>query len=160
MKRTHPTTLVALGLVGIVVGYLIELAAAAAGAAVFVPSISLPVTLVIVAALVVALALPIHRAVTGKSRRRVDPFRAMRTAVLAKACALAGAVLTGYGGGVLLYLISRSVLPASTSIWAAVAAAGGAVILLVAGLVAEFFCTLPPDDDPEDHAEEAGHAGA
>lgn len=150
MTRTHATTVIALGLLGVVVGYLLELAAAASGAAVFVPPLSLPITLVAIAGFVVILAVPIRRAVTGASKVRIDPFRAMRVAVLAKSSALAAAVLLGAGLGILAYLLTRSATPAVSSIWLAVAMAVGAAIMLAAGLVAEYFCTLPPGDDTEE----------
>ncbi|MGO7984345.1 hypothetical protein ACC691_41690, partial [Rhizobium johnstonii] len=62
MTRTHTTTIIALTLLGVVIGYLVELASAASGAAVFVPPISLPITLIAIAAIVVILAVPIRRA--------------------------------------------------------------------------------------------------
>lgn len=154
MKRTHASSLVAFGAVGLVLGYLGELAVVASGAAVLVPPLSLPVTLVAVGAFVVALAWPIRRAVKGTGRR-VDPFRAMRVAVLAKACSLSGALVTGLGAGLTLFLLTRTVLPAGGTVWLAVATAIGAALLLAAGLIAEHFCTLPPDEPEE---EEPAHA--
>jgi len=147
MKRTRPTPLIGLGVAGLVIGFLVELGASGAGLAVFIPPLSLPITLVAIAAIVIGFAIPIRRATHAKIRTRIDPFRAMRVAVLAKACSLSGALLTGSGIGVLVYLLSRSVLPASGAIWQAVAATAGAAILLAAGLVAEYLCTLPPEDD-------------
>lgn len=158
MKRTRPTPLIGLGVAGLVIGFLVELGAAGAGIPVFIPPLSLPITLVAIAAIVIAFAIPIRRATRAKTRVRIDPFRAMRVAVLAKACSLSGALLTGSGIGVLVYLLSRSVLPATGSIWQAVAATVGAAILLAAGLVAEYFCTLPPEDD--DTKPEGHHASA
>ena len=158
MKRTRPTPLIGLGVAGLVIGFLVELAAAGSGIAVFIPPLSLPITLVAIAVIVIAFAIPIRRATHSKTRTRIDPFRAMRVAVLAKACSLSGALLTGSGIGVLAYLLSRSVLPASGSIWLAVAATVGAAILLAAGLVAEYLCTLPPEDD--DTKPEGTHAPA
>ncbi|NEN04636.1 DUF3180 domain-containing protein [Diaminobutyricibacter tongyongensis] len=158
MKRTRPTPLIGLGVAGLVIGFLVELGAAGAGLAVFIPPLSLPITLVAIAVIVIAFAIPIRRATHSKTRTRIDPFRAMRVAVLAKACSLSGALLTGSGIGVLAYLLSRSVLPASGAIWQAVAATVGAAILLAAGLVAEYLCTLPPEDD--DTKPEGDHARA
>ncbi|MEJ3403915.1 DUF3180 domain-containing protein [Rathayibacter sp. YIM 133350] len=146
MTRTHPTTLVALGLLGVVAGYLVELGSAAAGKPIFVPPLTLAVTLIVIAAVVIALAVPIRRAVTGTSTTRIDPFRATRIAALAKASALAGGVLLGVAAGLLLYLLTRSAIGSLGPIWLVVASVIGAVVLMIAGLVAEFLCTLPPDD--------------
>jgi hypothetical protein len=149
VKRTRATSLIGLGVAGVVVGFLVELAAAGMGIAVFVPPLTLPITLVAIAVIIVAFAIPIRRAVRGRSSRRIDPFQAMRIVVFAKACSLSGALLTGAGIGILLYLLTRDVLPASNAVLLTALGTAGAIILLVAGLVAEFFCTLPPDDDDD-----------
>ena len=155
MRRTHPSTIIAFVLAGVVAGYLIDLAIVSNGSKAIVPPISLPITLAGVAALVVAFAWPIRRAVKGKATKHLDPFRAMRTAVLAKACSLSGALMLGFGLGTTLFLVTRSVVPAPATIWLAVATAVGAALLMAGGLIAEFFCTLPPDDtdtEKEEHA--------
>ncbi|WP_223692219.1 DUF3180 domain-containing protein [Leifsonia poae] len=154
MKRSRPTPLIGLGVAGAVVGFLIELGAAGSGVAVFIPPLTLPITLVVIAVIVVAFAIPIRRATHGRAGRPIDPFQAMRVVVLAKACSLAGALLTGAGVGILIYLLSRAVLPAGNAIWLSVAATVGSAVLLIAGLVAEHMCTLPPEDD-DDHPENA-----
>jgi hypothetical protein len=150
MKRTRPTSLIGLGVLGLVVGFLGEFAAAGSGLAVFVPPLTLPITLVAVAIIVVAFAIPIRRSVRGRSSRRIDPFQATRIVVLAKACGLSGALLTGAGVGILLFILTRDVLPASNAVLLTALGLAGAVVLLIAGLVAEFFCTLPPDDKDDD----------
>jgi Protein of unknown function (DUF3180) len=156
VRRTHASALIAFVVSGLVIGYLGELAIVSAGYTALVPPLSLPITLVGVGVLVVALAWPIRRAVKGSSKARIDPFRAMRIAVLAKACSGSGALVFGAGIGISLYLLTRSVVPAASTVWMAVATAIGAALLMVGGLVAEYFCTLPPPDE----AEEEGHAHA
>lgn len=150
MRRTHATTLIGLGLAGVVIGFLLETGVVAAGLPVLVPPVSLPITLIAIAAIVIILAVPIRRAVLGHSKTRIDPFHATRVAVLAKASSLAGALLTGSGIGILAYELTRPVLPAADSIWLAVVATCGAAVLLAAGLVAEHMCTLPPPSDEDD----------
>ena len=155
MKRTRAATIVAFTLGGLVVGYLVDLAVVTAGSKALVPPISLAITLVGVAVIVVALAWPIRRAVKGKATKHLDPFRAMRIAVLAKACSLSGALVLGVGLGITMFLITRSVVPPASTIWLALATAIGAGLLLAGGLVAEWCCTLPPDDtdtEKEEHA--------
>jgi hypothetical protein len=147
VKRTSATPLIALGLAGLVVGFLVELAATAWSAPIFVPPITLPLALGLIALILVGLAWPIRQATRGRATRRVDPFMAMRIALLAKACSLSGTLLLGVGLGIVAFILTRSVVPAVTSLWLAVGMALGAVILLVGGLVAEHFCTLPPGDD-------------
>lgn len=157
MKRTHASALIAFALGGLVIGYLADLATVSGGSKAIVPPISLPVTLVGVAVIVVALAWPIRRAVKGKATKHLDPFRAMRTAVLAKACSLSGALLFGFGLGITLFLLTRSVVPSAETVWLALSTAIGAGLLMAGGLIAEAFCTLPPDD-PEAEKEEHAHA--
>lgn len=157
MKRTHASTVIAFALAGVVAGYLIDLAVVTAGGNAIVPPLSLPITLAGVAVLVVAFAWPIRRAVTGKATKHLDPFRAMRTAVLAKACSMSGALVLGFGIGITLFLLTRSVVPSVGTVWLALATAIGAALLLAGGLVAEAFCTLPPDDT-EPEKEEHAHA--
>lgn len=155
MKRTRASTIIAFTLGGLVIGYLLDLAIVTAGTKALVPPISLAVTLVGVAVIVVALAWPIRRAVKGKATKHLDPFRAMRIAVLAKACSLSGALVLGVGLGITLFLVTRSVVPSASTIWLALATAIGAALLLAGGLVAEWCCTLPPDDtdtEKEEHA--------
>lgn len=149
MKRTHATPLIGLALAGAVFGYLLEMAFVASGKPVVVPPLSMPVTLVAIAAIVIVFAIPIRRAVHAKTKQHINPFTAMRIAVLSKASSLAGSLLTGGGIGILVYLLTRTVLPPNNTIWLAVALTIGAVILLVAGLIAEHLCTIPPSDSNE-----------
>jgi hypothetical protein len=153
MTRTHATPLIGLGLAGGVFGFLLEVALAAGGMPLLVPPVSLPLTLVAIAIIVVGFAIPIYRTVHGKRISRIDPFQAMRVAVLAKASSLAGAILAGAGLGVLFYILSRSVLPGRDSTTLAIAATAGAVVLLAAGLIAERLCTLPPPSDEDADAQ-------
>ncbi|QTX05567.1 DUF3180 domain-containing protein [Agromyces archimandritae] len=155
MKRTHPSTVIAFIGGGVVLGYLMDLAIVAAGRHALVPPISLPITLLIIGAVVAALAWPIRRAVTGASKRRIEPFRAMRIAVLAKACSVSGALVLGMGLGILVFLLTRTVV-STGDVWLAVGTAAGAAALTAGGLLAEWFCTLPPPEDPDQ--EEHAHA--
>lgn len=147
MKRTRPSVMIVGGIAGLVCAFLIESALTRSGRPVLVPPVTLTVTLVAIAILIVWMAWPIRRAVRGRATARVDPFRAARTAALAKACAVAGALLAGACIGVVGYLLTRTVVVAGGSLWQAVAAALGAIALLVAGLIAEHFCALPPPRD-------------
>ena len=160
MTRTRPTPLIALALAGLVVGFLVELAATAWSAPIIVPPFTLPLALVLIAGILVVLAWPIRQATRGRGARRVDPFTAMRIALLAKASSLSSALLLGFGVGIAVFILTRSVVPAVASLWLAIGMALGAVVLLVGGLVAEHFCTLPPDDDQDRDNGGANNGGA
>lgn len=153
MKRTHVTTLIALGVVGAATGALVELALVANGR----PIVSLPITLAIALAviggIVVTMAVPIRRMTRATSAPRVDPFYATRILMLAKACALTGSLVAGVGLGVLAYLLTRSVIGVG-SVTQAIAAIIGAGVLLAGGLVAEHMCRVPPGDDENDPGKE------
>ncbi|UTT63303.1 DUF3180 family protein [Microcella humidisoli] len=147
MTRTRPLALVLAALVGAAAAFALDSLLAMRGVAVLVPPASLAVALVLIGVVVLALAWPVRRAAAGE--RRIDPFYATRAVVLAKASALAGALLAGGAAGILLYLLTRAVVPLGSTL-----AAGGtvvaAVLLVSAALVAEHWCALPPDDPTEE----------
>jgi hypothetical protein len=149
VTRTRSTTLIALLIAGAAVGWFLENGLVMSGRALLIPPLTLGATLLIVGIVLLALARPIRRSTLGRTPGRIDPFRATRVVLLAKASALAGALLAGVTGGVLAFVLARPVLPGASSVGLAVAGTVGAVVLLVAGLVAEHWCTVPPDD-PDD----------
>lgn len=149
MKRTSPVVLVVAALIGAFVGFGLDQLLTGAGRATFTPSLLLPVLLVLLAASDILLALPIRRAITGAAGgARVDPFRAVRVAMLAKASSIVGAVVAGIAAGLLAFLLSRPVAPVG-SVVAVVATLVAALVLLAAGLVAEHLCTIRKDDDDD-----------
>ena len=115
--------------------------------------------LVVVAALVLWAASAVRSFLRGR-RPSLDPIRAARTAALAKASSLTGALLAGwYAGQALLTLPHLQVEAQQGRAWSAGAAAVAAVVLAVAGLVAERFCELPPpgDGEPTQMREDGAH---
>lgn len=90
----------------------------------------------------------VRRAVRGI--RPIEPLRAARILVLAQACALTGAVVTGWNlalATVLLPDLDAGSVAARAVLCVALAACG--VFLSAAGLLAQSACRLPPEDDPE-----------
>lgn len=80
----------------------------------------------------------------------LDPLRAARTFVLAKAGALTGALLGGRYLAEVLVLVGQLGIEARRErAIAAAIAFGCALILVVVSLVVEKFCELPPPDDAE-----------
>ncbi|MGV8876904.1 MAG: DUF3180 domain-containing protein [Rhodoglobus sp.] len=147
VKRTAPLHLVVVAAVGAGAGWLLELLLTASGRPIVIPSISLAVSLLLIAAIVVVLAIPIFRYSRSLRRQRINPFFALRVLVLAQASSYAGALLSGAGLAIGGYLLSRTVSPGTGSISASFVVSGGAIVLLIAGLVAEYLCTIPPDDE-------------
>ena len=146
MTRTRPALLAVLAVGSAVVAFLVQLGLGASGLSKLVPQLTLSVTLVLIAVIVVALALPVRRATRGSEKRRVDPFYATRVVLIAKASAVTGAILGGAAAGMLLESLIRPVTAAGT-VWGGVAMLVAAVLVLVAGLIAENWCAVPPEDD-------------
>lgn len=160
MKRTSVGLLVVLALLGAGGGYLLDHVLTASGRATFTPSLFLPVLLLLIAAAALGVAWPVRNSV--RSGTRIDPFRALRAATLARASSLLGAIMAGFGAGLLLFLLSRPIDPPVGSTVAMLALIATAIMLVIAALIAEQFCTLPKDPDdsePRDLAPEprGGH---
>ena len=149
MRRTGPSILVAAAIVGGAAGFLLDMMLTSMGRATFSPAVSLPILFVLLGGIVVALAVPVFRRSRGRSTRRVDPFRALRIAVLAKASSILGAAATGFALGLLAFVLTRPVTPSLGSLGSIIATVVCGALLIVAGLVAEQLCTLRKDDDDE-----------
>lgn len=149
MKRTGPGILIAVAVTGAVVGFLVDNALTAGGRPTFSPAVTLPILLLLVGAADVVLAVPIRRATRGRTGAPVNPFRALRVAMLAKASSIVGAAVGGFAIGLLLFLLTRSVTPSIGSMGATIATAVCGAILVAAALVAEHLCTIRRDDDDE-----------
>jgi len=144
---TQASHLIVIGIVGAGAGWVLEMVFIAMGWPIIIPPITLPVALALISIIVVSMAVPVWRFVRGTATKRVDPFYATRVVVLAKASSLAGALLAGATGAIVIFVLTRPVLPAVGSVSLTVAATVCAVLLLISGLVAEKMCTLPPEDD-------------
>ena len=160
MKRTGATILIVAALAGVVVGFLVDTVLTSAGRPTFVPAASLPTVLVLLGAIVVAVAVPVYRATRGRSDRRIDPFRALRIAMLAKASSLVGAAATGFALGLLAFVGTRPFTPSLGSLGPIIATAVCGAVLVAAGLVAEQLCTLRTDDEDEHPGSSGAHPDA
>lgn len=149
MKRTSAAVLIIAAALGLAAGFLLDQTLTAVGRATFTPSVTLPIFLVLLGAIVVALALPIRRATRGKLAAPVNPFWALRIAMLAKASSIVGAAITGFAGGLALFLLTRPVPPSVGSMGAVIGTAVCAAALVAAGLYAEHLCTIRKDPDDE-----------
>ncbi len=150
MTRTRVSTLVVLVAVGAAVGFLAQVALAAGSLPKYQPEFTLALSLLFIAGIAIALAVPIRRATRATVPTRIDPFHATRVVLFAKASSIVGALLTGAAVGLLAELITRNGGLNTDSLLRSLAVLGGAIVVLVAGLVSEFLCTVPPDDDDRD----------
>jgi len=104
---------------------------------------------VLISAVVFSMGWAVRQFLRGK-RPSLDPIRAARTAVLAKASCYTGALLSGWYGGQLWLALAELEVPGTAARAAAAGiATGGAVLLAVVGLVVEGFCRVPPPSDEE-----------
>ncbi len=105
------------------------------------------VVLVAIAAMQFVLAYSTYRTV-HRERRLMEPHRALNYLMLAKACALMGALVAGgyLGFGVQFVDQMDIVLPRERVIRSFAAAAAGAVVV-VCGLLLERACRIPRDPD-------------
>jgi len=108
------------------------------------------VAMVVIAVSVLVLARPVRRWTAGDRTRRLDPLRAARAAVLAKAASHCGALLVGwYLGQALIVIGDLGLAPRRERFVASCIALLVAVGVVVAGQVGERWCRLPEDpDDP------------
>ena len=148
MKPTRVRSLVLLGAVCTVLGLLIQRWLRAAGWAMPPVPWTAAIGLLLVACLVYSAALPVRRMIRGgRNARPVDPLRAARAAVLGKATAYAGAVVTGwYAAAVLLLAPDLDISSRQSQAVRAAVTAAAAVAACVAGLLAERMCRVPPED--------------
>lgn len=158
MTRTRASTLVILAAFGAAAGFLAQVALASGGFQRYRPEYPLALSLLFIAGIAIALAVPIRRATRATVRTRIDPFHATRVVLFAKASSIAGALLTGAATGLLAEVLVRSGGVNTDSLLRTLAVLAGAVALLVAGLVGEWLCTVPPRDDDGD-ADPAGTVG-
>jgi hypothetical protein len=86
-----------------------------------------------------------------RRRERMTAEHGIRMLSLAKACAVAGALVAGYYGGfALAYLDLLDSSLGRERFVRGLAAAVASLLLLVAGLLLERACRLPEDDEDDD----------
>ncbi|WP_298461821.1 DUF3180 domain-containing protein [uncultured Cellulomonas sp.] len=153
MARTRWQTLVAVAVVVTAVAW--SLLGVLRGQGLVPPPVSWPVVVVmlVIAGGVLRMGWAVRQFLQGR-RPDLDPVRAARTAVLAKASCYTGASLLGwYAAQVLVVLGDLEIDSQRERAVAAGVAALGAAVLAVVGLVVEHLCRIPP---PSDDAAEKG----
>lgn len=145
-------------LVGLIVtafAYLAFRIWTARGGALPVGSWGAVIVLVFMACGVFFAGLPVRRFLRGQAKKPLNPIRAMRTAVLAQASALTGAVVTGwYLAQVLVLWPNGDIASVRSLMWRLAALAAGGVLLVAAGLVVQGMCRVDDvqresDDGPD-----------
>jgi hypothetical protein len=112
-----------------------------------------PGVLLLVAVAVVVLGWPVRRWTRGHRDRPLDPLRAARTVVLAKAAQYAGALFAGWYLGLgLAVLPTVDVGPRRSVLLRAAVTGVAAVVVWLAGVLVERWCRV---DDSGDHDEQS-----
>lgn len=150
VQRTSPLAIITFAVVGAGIGLLVQLFQSTRGNAPLTPPASLALTLLVFGAILLGLAIALRRAVTRKSKKAVNPFHAVRLLAGSRAGQFVGALIGGFGGGLALQLLSRSVMP-QPAVWVPMLLVLGAGAVLVAcGLIAESLCRVPPSDGDDE----------
>jgi len=151
-QRTPWWPLALVAIVGFGLGFLLQTALSAGGSPPLVPPYSLPATLITVSAVLLGFAIALRRAITGASKKRVNPFVAVRIVAAAKASTLAGALFGGFGLGIVLFFTLRTVAPQAENWWPVLTTLAAGVVQVVIGLISEHLCRVPPPSDAESDA--------
>lgn len=142
LRPTSPGVLAGFALTGLVLGWSLRPVSIAMGGA--APTVGwLPVgALFFVAVILFAVAWVTHRTLHTR-RERIEPHRAVNRLVLAKSCALAGALVTGgYLGFALSYLgLAGSDLAQRRVLQSLIAAVAG-VLVVTGSLLLERACRV------------------
>jgi MFS family permease len=159
MQRTKVTSLLLVAVATTAIGWLVVVGLERRG--VYLPHVPwiVDVALVGLAGGVFWAGWAVRSYLKGR-RPSLDPLRAARTLVLAKAAALTGSLLAGwYLSQVVAVLGDLAIEARRDRAIAAGVAALCAVVLAVVGLVAESFCRIPPEDSEGSNGERSRAAG-
>jgi len=149
MGTTRLRLLIALAVIAAVLGYaVVTIVAGRSGQVLQVPWLAAATLWVLALALLIWALLSRPRLQRKPGAKPMPPLMAARTAALAMAASRAGALVTGFYGGVALASLPHRDTPAGmTTTWASAASAVGALLLVAAALWLEYLCRLPLDDD-------------
>lgn len=146
LQRTSPLSVLVFAASGAASGFLTQVALSSTGRPPLVPPLSLALTLMMLGVVLLTLAVLLRRAVAKEGAGHVNPFHAVRLLAAAKASQFAGALLGGFALGLLVQVLTRSVVPPASTWAPMLAAVISALLLVVAAAVAEHLCKVPPSD--------------
>lgn len=147
LRPTPVLLLVQVAVAGLVLGWLVRPAYAALDARPPIVTWSPPVALGLVAVLLAGTAWLTHRAV-HVHRRRLAPHQAVNRLVLARACALVGALVGGVYAGYAVGQLGLSAELAGQRLTRSALAALACVGMCAAALLLERACRVRSDPEP------------
>ncbi len=146
LRPTSPLTLLGWAVVGGVLGWALHPVADRLGVVPPLVTRGQPLALALLAAILGYVAWITYRAVHVR-RERLEAHQAVNRLVLARACALVGALVAGGYAGYALSWVGDRAERADDRIAGSLAAAGCAVVALVAALLLERACRVRDDDE-------------
>ena len=146
LQPLSPGSLTAAAVVGLVAGWLLHPVAERIDGSAPVVTWLQGLVLFFVAVVLGGVAWATHRTLDGRAPR-LEPHQAVNRFVLARASALAGALVAGgYAGYAVSWLGDGSEMAGQRLVTSLVAAAGG-VAVVISSLLLERACRVPPDGD-------------
>ena len=146
LRPTSAAVLTVWALVGLVGGWLLHLLTDRAGGMPPVVTWAQPLALVLVAAILGATAYVTWREL-HVHQGRLDPQQAVNRLVLARACALVGALVAGGYLGYALSWLGVDTDLADQRMWRSLLAAAAGVAIVVTALLLEHACRVRTEDD-------------
>jgi hypothetical protein len=153
MKPTKVLTLIGWVIPAATAGYLFSRVITANGGQVPVAPVNLILTVLAIAVILFAFALPMlryRRALAEQLKntsaprpKRLNPFYAVRLLLLSKASAIYGSLFAGWQVGVIWMQLTSPVT--ADSIWQNAGALIAAIVLVVVGLIVERICRIKDD---------------
>ena len=127
------------------------------GLEITITGITLSISKVLIAVILLALAVPIWKykrnliklATSTNKLLPVNPFYAVRVLLLSKAAAITGAIFIGWHAGVLVKQFTAPVIVTDATT-PNITALVSAVLLLIVGFVVEQICKLPSDKSKDE----------
>lgn len=120
-----------------------------------IPPYSMSVMLIALAVLLIVLGVRLRKNI-AKGVGAVNPFQAVRLLATARAGQIVGSTFAGFGSGLPLSLLTRSV-PAPVETWLPMlATAITAIVLLACALFTEHLCKVPPGENDDNGDEGPG----
>jgi hypothetical protein len=146
--RSRPL-LVAGALIAVVVGVLLRVWSGRGNELPALPWTA-PAVMGLMALAILVTGWPVRRWTRGDRTRQLNPLRAARTVVLAKAAQYAGAALTGWYAGQALALLPTLDVPSRRALMVrALVSAATSIAVWVAGWAVERFCRVDRSDEDE-----------
>lgn len=152
-ERINVGAIAVSAVVGTAIGLLLQFGFNARGAPTLVPPLSLPASLLTVAAVLIVFGVRLRRNAVNRPGA-VNPFHAVRLLATARAGQVVGALLGGTGAGLALVLLGRSVAPPVSTWLPMVLTAVAGALLVVCAVIAERLCRVPPGDGEKSEDQE------